>query len=61
MTYINNINKTYIENDVRAIAPEENCPPDNEENYPLFTSTIIYEYCNLTVKRDLLPYTFYRF
>ena len=32
-----------------------------EENYALCTSTIIYEYCNLGEKSDLLPNIFYRF
>ena len=32
-----------------------------EENYPLCTNTVIYQYCNLGVKGDLLPYNFYRF
>ena len=49
------------------ISLENNCPHSNkfplneyykwtENNYALSTSTIIYEYCNLGVKSDLLPY-----
>ena len=49
----------------RIIAHEQLSPKEyyewTEEKYALCTSTIIYEYCNLGVTSDLLPYIFYRF